>query len=352
LADWEKPSGRDRVLHVWRPLAPRDPAPVKAALVPALFKDASGQVREASAQAAGKLGMKEAGPALAELAAPGQPSGLRVEAMRALAALGDVRLQALLGPAAADRDPAVKKEAARLLKSAGGPEAEARLAAMALEGPVPVRQAAVAGLAGMKGAEAAKALAKLADDLASGALPPGLRLDVLEAASKRPDLADRVKRYEASKSKEDPLAAWSESLEGGDAEAGRKLFFEKAETSCTKCHAALGKGGIVGPDLSKLGGQKPREYLLEAIVAPNRQIAEGYGQTILLMADESVETGRVEKEDAQAVHLVLADGNRKRVAKDSIKARKAGLSAMPEDLLKALSKREIRDLVEFLAGLK
>jgi quinoprotein glucose dehydrogenase len=258
----------------------------------------------------------------------------------------------VLAAAAADPEAAVKKEAAKLMKSAGGPEAESRLAALALEGPIPVRQAAIAGLAGLKGPGAATALSRLADELAGGTLPAGLRLEVLEAASKRPELGDRVRRYEAGKPKDDPLAAWREALEGGDAEAGRKVFFEKAEASCTKCHAALGKGGIVGPDLSKLGGQKPREYLLEAIVAPNRQIAEGYGQVILLLADESVETGRVEKEDGEAVQLLLADGNRKRVAKASIRARKAGLSAMPEDLLKALSKRELRDLVEFLSGLK
>lgn len=40
------------------------------------------------------------------------------------------------------------------------------------------------------------------------------------------------------------------------------------------------------------------------------------------------------------------------VAKEEIDERQSGKSPMPEDVMKALSKRELRDLVEFLAGLK
>lgn len=40
------------------------------------------------------------------------------------------------------------------------------------------------------------------------------------------------------------------------------------------------------------------------------------------------------------------------VEKSTIKERATGKSAMPEDVAKPLSKSEIRDVVEFLAGLK
>jgi quinoprotein glucose dehydrogenase len=40
------------------------------------------------------------------------------------------------------------------------------------------------------------------------------------------------------------------------------------------------------------------------------------------------------------------------VAKDDIDERHPGKSAMPEDVIMKLSKSELRDLVEFLAGLK
>ena len=40
------------------------------------------------------------------------------------------------------------------------------------------------------------------------------------------------------------------------------------------------------------------------------------------------------------------------IPKADIEERKRGASAMPEDLSKKLTRAELRDLVEFLAGLK
>ena len=40
------------------------------------------------------------------------------------------------------------------------------------------------------------------------------------------------------------------------------------------------------------------------------------------------------------------------VAKSDVDERRPAKSAMPEDVIKKLSKSELRDLVEFLAGLK
>jgi len=65
-----------------------------------------------------------------------------------------------------------------------------------------------------------------------------------------------------------------------------------------------------------------------------------------------VESGRIEAETPTEVALILADGSRKKIATKDIQARKVGMSPMPEDLVKKLSKRDIRDLVEFLVDLK
>ena len=39
-----------------------------------------------------------------------------------------------------------------------------------------------------------------------------------------------------------------------------------------------------------------------------------------------------------------------KVEKANVKKRQGGLSAMPDDISKTLSKQDLRDLVEFLAG--
>lgn len=60
----------------------------------------------------------------------------------------------------------------------------------------------------------------------------------------------------------------------------------------------------------------------------------------------------LKSEDARDVKLITAEGQPIVVAKAQIEERRRGKSAMPEDLVQKLTKREIRDLVEFLAGLK
>lgn len=60
----------------------------------------------------------------------------------------------------------------------------------------------------------------------------------------------------------------------------------------------------------------------------------------------------LKSEDAKEVRLVPAEGKPVIVQKDEIDERRSGPSAMPADLVQHLTKRELRDLVEFLANLK
>ena len=53
----------------------------------------------------------------------------------------------------------------------------------------------------------------------------------------------------------------------------KKIFFERTQVSCVRCHKFDGHGGDVGPVLDKLGPED-RKYLLEAIVKPNAAIAK------------------------------------------------------------------------------
>jgi quinoprotein glucose dehydrogenase len=111
-------------------------------------------------------------------------------------------------------------------------------------------------------------------------------------------------------------------------------------------------GGEAGPDLSKIGAERTREYLLEALVDPNRQIAKDYETVVLAMLDGKVYTGVVRAEDDQHLRLMTAEGAIIVLPKDEIDERAAGKSSMPADLVKHLSKSDVRDLVEYLSTLK
>src|SRR5262249_38484258 len=108
----------------------------------------------------------------------------------------------------------------------------------------------------------------------------------------------------------------------------------------------------VGPDLTGIGSRQKREYLLESIVLPNKQIAKGYETVVLTLSNGRSVSGVLKKETPRELVLMTAEGTSVTVPKARIEERTTGPSAMPQDLVKHLSRREVRDLVEWLASLK
>ncbi|MGE3809660.1 MAG: c-type cytochrome, partial [Gemmataceae bacterium] len=216
------------------------------------------------------------------------------------------------------------------------------------------KQAALETLGGIKVPVADGILLDWLEALVAKKVPAELQLDLLEAAGKRndPDIKKKLAAFEAARSKTDPLAAYRESLVGGDAEQGRRIFFFKSEVSCLRCHKIKGEGGEVGPDLFGLAAKQPREYLLEAIVSPNAKIAENFDTLVVTLTNGKFLTGILKKDDGKQLQLMTPEGKLLVIPKDEVDFMQKGKSAMPEDLLKHLSKRDIRDLVEFLATQK
>jgi quinoprotein glucose dehydrogenase len=281
------------------------------------------------------------------------PQG-RVEALRGLAALKDARLPKAMELALNDADPRVRNEGRRLLARARPEEALSSLEKALGAGQTAERQGAFAVLGEMRGPGAAELLGRWLDMLLRGEVEPAVRLDLVEAAGRRPEqtIKDKLARYESAVPQGAPVARYRDALVGGDAEAGRRIFFERAEVSCLRCHKVGGVGGEVGPDLSDVGKRQRRDYLLESIVEPSKQIAKGFETLVLTLSNGKSVVGVLKAEDAKEVKLMTAEGKLVVVPKDKIEERQAGKSAMPEDVTKYLSRADVRDLVEFLAGLK
>ena len=165
-------------------------------------------------------------------------------------------------------------------------------------------------------------------------------------------MIEKINAFNKTRSVKDHLGDYREALVGGNAERGREIFTGRVDVSCRRCHKNDKSGGDVGPDLSRIGIDKTREYLLESIVDPNKQIAKGFETAILAMADGKIHAGIVKNDDEEQLRLQLPDGRLITVKKSDIEERTVGKSGMPEDLVKKLSKFEIRDLVEYLSTLK
>ncbi len=62
-----------------------------------------------------------------------------------------------------------------------------------------------------------------------------------------------------------------------------------------------------------------------------------------------IKTGILKSEDAKEVRIMTGDGQLLSIPKVDIDERSRGPSAMPADLIQKMTRRELRDLVEFLA---
>ncbi|HEV3166684.1 MAG TPA: PVC-type heme-binding CxxCH protein [Isosphaeraceae bacterium] len=357
LGDWAHPSGRDRVMGLWRPLPSRPAGEAVAELKPALATlfHATDDIQEAAALAAATLGIREAAPALADLVADANRfTRVRTQALKALETLGDEHLADIARKAATSSEVKLRTEGQRVLAKLEPAEAVTMLSQVLDSGSVTEKQGALTILGGIAEPAADTTVARWLDRLIDGQVPAEIQLELLEAAAKHPaaDVQDKLKRYEASRPTDDPLGAYRVALAGGDSRRGRQIFFEKAEASCLRCHKVRSLGGEVGPELTGIGTKKNREYLLESIVAPNRQIAQGFETLIVALDDGQIHSGVLKSQDNDNLTLMTAEGRTVVVRKSSIEDQKRGSSAMPEDLIKTLTKQELRDLVEFLANLK
>lgn len=104
--------------------------------------------------------------------------------------------------------------------------------------------------------------------------------------------------------------------------------------------------------MSRVAAQHPREYLLDAVVTPDKAIAKGFEPVVILTNDGKQVAGTFRDEDDLQIRLITAEGNLVSVKKSDVDERARGKSAMPEDLVKKLTKFELRDLVEYLSSLK
>jgi quinoprotein glucose dehydrogenase len=355
LGDWGKPPRRDYITGLTQKIEPRPASVAVEALTAVLGKVFAGPdaVRKEATAVASKLGIKAVGPFLVGLVTDVKaPAGSRVEALRALEALKDPKVPEATTAALASTDPRLRTAARGVLIKSDRAGVLKQLRDVLTGTNVAEQQGAFAILAANPSADADALVEEWLDKVSAGKAPPEVALDVLEAAaaSKSERVRRRLAGYENARPKDD-LGKVREALAGGDAEAGRHLFFTRAAAECQRCHKLDGQGGDVGPPLNGVGKQT-REYLLESIVLPSKAIAKGYESVLITTLDGKTVSGVLKSETPTEVNLVTAEGKAVTVRVADIDDRRATKSAMPDDLGAKLSKRELRDLVEFLSGLK
>ena len=137
----------------------------------------------------------------------------------------------------------------------------------------------------------------------------------------------------------------------GDEKRGETVF-HRAELGCTACHAANGVGGAIGPNLSALGTAQPVDFIVGAILEPQKEIKEGYSSISVTTKDGEEYQGYFIRENRD--ELVLRDvlqNKEVRVRRDKVAERRENGSVMPGGLADSLTRAEFRDLVRYLSEL-
>jgi putative membrane-bound dehydrogenase-like protein len=147
---------------------------------------------------------------------------------------------------------------------------------------------------------------------------------------------------------------WAAAAEGNsDPGEGERLFFHPRGPQCFTCHKIRGRGGEVGPDLSRVSRGMDRERLITSILDPSREIAPDFAAWEILTREGESWIGRILKEETNSLSILGPSGRPVVLPREEIVGRRPSrVSMMPDGLQKGLTRREWRDLVAFLSSLR
>jgi putative membrane-bound dehydrogenase-like protein len=134
----------------------------------------------------------------------------------------------------------------------------------------------------------------------------------------------------------------------GDVTRGKAVFTK----SCAACHRLRDIGHAVGPDLAAVTNRTP-EFLLIAILDPNREVDPRYVEYLAVTKAGRSFTGILASESAPSITLRGQEGREEVLLRaDLDELQSTGKSMMPEGVEKDLSKQDLADLLAFLGEVK
>jgi len=194
-------------------------------------------------------------------------------------------------------------------------------------------------------------LSGLVADFAQGKLEREVMLDLAEAVEKNGEagLVDQWGKVQSSNSVVEEFQA---TLYGGNAWEGRNYFLYNSTGQCVRCHTFdKDQTGTVGPNLAGIGKKLDRTQLLQALVEPSARLAPGYGQVNLILVGGQEVSGTLLEESDTSLLLRTNEAEPLAIPKSRIQQRENYPSSMPP-MGALMSKKDIRNMVEFLSSLK
>jgi len=135
----------------------------------------------------------------------------------------------------------------------------------------------------------------------------------------------------------------------GNAANGERLF----QTNCSSCHMINGRGGQLGPDLSRIGSGRTRVALTKKIRTPDDNIRPGYQPITLVLRDGQRIRAVKKNEDEFSIQVMDLRQRVQGYPKANIsEVTQDKQSVMPAFAPTQLSDGDLDDLLSYLATLR
>ncbi|MEW4490211.1 PVC-type heme-binding CxxCH protein [Thalassoglobus sp. JC818] len=143
------------------------------------------------------------------------------------------------------------------------------------------------------------------------------------------------------------------AMKGGIEQRGRRVFFTD-RVGCFKCHTVDGRGGVLGPDLSRVALSKSRSQIIHSILEPSAEFPPQYQAWMVATTEGKIYRGlQLDHKAGGAIEMISETGDNLHFKANQIEDYAASpKSLMPDGLIQTMTVGEFQDLVEFLNNLK
>lgn len=357
IGTWSKPSVLDRVDGRYRGEVNRDPKAIKEITKNGLLVEINSsneEIRIEAAKAMGKLNFIEIEKELLAKLKSDPSELVKIETLKSLNSMNSNLLSDAITFAMSDNRVGLRVSGLSMISEIDMAKDQKvnLLTEIILKRTMTEKQTALITLGGLPESKELKEWEMILADFQNGKLPEGTWIELEEAikATKSNELKVKFTGLLEDKAGGVEWKKYAGALAEGNIRAGRNIFFQSQTAQCIRCHAYDDMGGNAGPRMNGIANILSREELLIALVEPSARLAPGYGTVTLELTSGQKLTGTFISDTTSGITVKIGSDPEKLIAKNEIKTSTMAASSMPPMGL-ALSKRELRDLVSFLATL-
>ncbi|TMM55942.1 c-type cytochrome [Maribacter algarum] len=355
LGTWESPSVLDRVDGRLRGQVERDASLLRKELqqdIPMFLSDVNPEILIGLAKTLENLGIQDNNKDMFAVFSKSESPEVRAAMLSALGKLKFENIGTAMKTGMGDKEQMVREAAVGLISELdiAKEDLPAVVNPIFRTGSVREQQRILGVLSEMPSEKSESVLKNLIQRAAKNQLKSGVILDLMEAVETSGS-TELIAQLSILKIGGHTADSFKETLNGGNWWGGRTVFNSNPAAQCVRCHAVGGAGGQVGPPLDNIANILTREEILESLIEPSKRLAPGYGTVTVTLKDGQIATGILEKETEHELILRTSDAEPLEIAHSRIQKRENSISAMPA-AGKLISKRELRDLIEYLSSLK